>query len=47
MLRVNTSINLYVPVPNGNGKVEMKLAPEHYGQFLCIEQRLNTVGRGS
>jgi hypothetical protein len=45
LLRVNPSINLCVRGPSGNGKVEMKLAREHDGQ-LCIEQRLNIVGRG-
>lgn len=50
MLQVNTSVNLYVPAPNCRAvsaccKVETKLARENYRQ-LCIEQRLNTVGRG-
>jgi hypothetical protein len=52
MLQVNTRVSLYVPAPNCRAaasaccKVETKLAREHYRQ-LCIEQRLNTVGRGS
>jgi hypothetical protein len=51
MLQVNTSVNLYVPAPNCRAasaccKVRTKLAREHYRQ-LCIEQRLNTVGRGN
>ena len=43
MLRVNTSINLYLPPFDSAGADERDI--EHFNQMV-IEQRLNQVGRG-